>query len=171
MAIYRHVYLSFWKDEKIMEKFSKEEKLLFIFFLTNGNTTQIGVYRILVKEIAFYTGIDEEMVAKLMEKLENEYHMIKYNKNTHEIAIVHWAKYNMNKLGGKPIMDCISSELKKVQDVSLLKIVLEEVAKEKVRALFLKEIKEREGREKNKDDDLYEKPSEEELRKVRQLYG
>ena len=111
------------------------------------------------------------MVAKLMDKLENEYHMIKYNKNTHEIAIVHWAKYNMNKLGGKPIMDCISSELKKVQDVSLLKIVLEDVAKEKVRALFLKEIKEREGREKNKDDDLDEKPSEEELRKVRQLYG
>ena len=36
---------------------------------------------------------------------------------------------------------------------------------------ILKEIKEREGREKNKDDDLYEKPSEEELRKVRQLYG
>lgn len=68
-------------------------------------------------------------------------------------------------------MDCISSELKKVQDVSLLKIVLKEVAKEKIRALFLKEIKEREGREKNKDDDLYEKPSEEELRKVRQLYG
>lgn len=68
-------------------------------------------------------------------------------------------------------MDCISSELKNVQDVSLLKIVLKDVAKEKVRALFLKEIKEREGREKNKDDDLYEKPSEEELRKVRQLYG
>lgn len=68
-------------------------------------------------------------------------------------------------------MDCISSELKKVQDVSLLKIVLKDVAKEKVRALFLKEIKEREGREKSKDDDLYEKPSEEELRKVRQLYG
>lgn len=68
-------------------------------------------------------------------------------------------------------MDCISSELKKVQDVSLLKIILEDVAKENIRALFLKEIKEREGREKNKDDDLYEKPSEEELRKVRQLYG
>lgn len=32
MAIYRHVYLSFWKDDKIMEQFSIEEKLLFIFF-------------------------------------------------------------------------------------------------------------------------------------------
>ena len=29
MAIYRHVYLSFWKDEKIMEKFSKEESFLY----------------------------------------------------------------------------------------------------------------------------------------------
>lgn len=160
----------FGRTKKLWRSLAKRRSCC-LFFLTNGNTTQIGVYRILVKEIAFYTGISEKMVAKLMDKLENEYHMIKYNKNTHEIAIVHWAKYNMNKLGGKPIMDCISSELKKVQDVSLLKIVLKDVAKEKVRALFLKEIKEREGREKNKDDDLYEKPSEEELRKVRQLYG
>ena len=114
-----------------------------------------------------------------MEKFENEYHMIKYNKNTHEIAIVHWAKYNMNKLGGKPIIDCISSELKRVDDVSLLKIILEDITREEIRALFLKEIKEREEREKKKhgfkakgeDDSLYEKPSEEELRKVRQLYG
>ena len=43
--------------------------------------------------------------------------------------------------------------------------------KRKGQSIILKEIKEREGREKNKDDDLYEKPSEEELRKVRQLYG
>ena len=43
--------------------------------------------------------------------------------------------------------------------------------KNKAEGLTPEEIKEREGREKNKDDDLYEKPSEEELRKVRQLYG
>lgn len=150
MAIYRHVYLSFWKDDKIMEQFSIEEKLLFIFFLTNGNTTQIGVYKILVKEIAFFTGISTAQVAMLMDKLENEYHMIKYNKNTHEIAIVHWAKYNMNKLGGKPIIDCISSELKRVEDASLLKIILADITREEIKNLFLKEIKEREERKKEK---------------------
>ena len=132
-----------------------------------------------MKEIAFYTGISTTQVEMLMEKFENEYNMIKYNKNTHEIAIVHWAKYNMNKLGGKPIIDCISSELKRVDDVSLLKIILEDITREEIKALFLKEIKEREEREKKKhgfkvkgeDDSLYEKPSEEQLRKVRQLYG
>ena len=114
-----------------------------------------------------------------MEKFENEYHMIKYNKNTHEIAIVHWAKYNMNKLGGKPIIDCISSELKRVDDVSLLKVILEDITREEIRKLFLKEIKEREDRTGRKesdereggDDYLYEKPSEEQLRKVKELYS
>lgn len=148
-----------------------------------------------------------------MDKLENEYHMIKYNKNTHEIAIVHWAKYNMNKLGGKPIIDCISSELKRVEDVSLLKIILADITREEIKNLFLKEIKEREGKEeieeieergnkkdnqradmskkgegkkygfgvyskgkfassvKGEDDSLYEKPSEEQLRKVKELYS
>ena len=160
-----------------------------------------------MKEIAFYTGISITQVAILMEKLENEYHMIKYNKNTHEIAIVHWAKYNMNKLGGKPITDCISSELKRVDDVSLLKVVLADITREEIRKLFLKEIKEREERQekekkknnektekykkgdekkhglgvhskgkfassvKGEDDSLYEKPSEEQLRKIKALYS
>lgn len=163
-----------------------------------------------MKEIAFLTGISANKVAMLMDKLENEYHMIKYNKNTHEIAIVHWAKYNMNKLGGKPIIDCISSELKRVEDVSLLKIILADITREEIKNLFLKEIKEREGKEeigergnkkdnqrsdmskkgdgkkhgfgvyskgkfassvKGEDDSLYEKPSEEQLRKVKELYS
>ena len=160
-----------------------------------------------MKEIAFYTGISITQVAMLMEKLENEYHMIKYNKNTHEIAIVHWAKYNMNKLGGKPIIDCISSELKRVDDVSLLEVVLADITREEIRKLFLKEIKDREERQekekkknsektennkkgdekkhglgvhskgkfassvKGEDDSLYEKPSEEQLRKIKALYS
>lgn len=154
-----------------------------------------------MKEIAFFTGISTTKVAMLMDKLENEYNMIKYNKNTHEIAIVHWAKYNMNKLGGKPIIDCISSELKRVEDVSLLKIILADITREEIKNLFLKEIKERENKKDNKrgdmskkgdgkkhgfgvyskgkfassvkgeDDSLYEKPSEEQLRKVKELYS
>lgn len=154
-----------------------------------------------MKEIAFFTGISTTQVAMLMDKLENEYHMIKYNKNTHEIAIVHWAKYNMNKLGGKPIIDCISSELKRVEDVSLLKVILADITREEIKNLFLKEIKERENKKDNKkadmskkgdgkkhglgvyskgkfansvkgeDDSLYEKPSEEQLRKVKELYS
>lgn len=139
-----------------------------------------------------------DKISMMMDKFENEYNIIKYNKKTHEIAIVHWSKYNMNRLGGKPICDCISSELKRVEDVSLLKVILNDITREEIRKLFLKEIEERENKSKSndnkigevkkhefrtypkskfassvegEDDTLYEKPSEEQLRRVRELYS
>ena len=173
MALYRHVYLKFWKDDKVMELFSVEEKLLFLFLLTNPNTTQIGVYKILPKEIAFMTGFEEEEVSIMLELFEKEYKLIKYNKLTHEIAIVHWARYNLNKAGGKPMMDCISSELSRVEDVSLLQVILEHIKNEKIKQLYINVINREKGESskvKNEGEVIYERPSEEQLRRARELY-
>ena len=173
MALYRHVYLKFWKDDKVMELFSVEEKLLFLFLLTNPNTTQIGVYKILPKEIAFMTGFEEEEVSIMLELFEKEYKLIKYNKLTHEIAIVHWARYNLNKAGGKPMMDCISSELSRVEDVSLLEIILSHIKNENIKKLYINAIrreKEESSKVKNEGEVIYERPSEEQLRRARELY-
>ena len=173
MALYRHVYLKFWKDDKVMELFSVEEKLLFLFLLTNPNTTQIGVYKILPKEIAFMTGFEEEEVSIMLELFEKEYKLIKYNKLTHEIAIVHWARYNLNKAGGKPMMDCISSELSRVEDVSLLQVILDYIKNEGIKKLYINVIrreKEKSSKVKNEGEVIYERPSEEQLRRARELY-
>lgn len=173
MAFYRHVYLKFWKDDKVMELFSVEEKLLFLFLLTNPNTTQIGVYKILPKEIAFMTGFEEEEVSIMLELFEKEYKLIKYNKLTHEIAIVHWARYNLNKAGGKPMMDCISSELSRVEDVSLLQVILSHIKNEKIKKLYVDVINREKGESSKVKDEgevIYERPSEEQLRRARELY-
>ena len=173
MALYRHVYLKFWKDDKVMELFSVEEKLLFLFLLTNPNTTQIGVYKILPKEIAFMTGFEEEEVSIMLELFEKEYKLIKYNKLTHEIAIVHWARYNLNKAGGKPMMDCISSELSRVEDVSLLQVILDHIKNEKIKQLYINVINREKGESskvENEGEVIYERPSEEQLRRARELY-
>ena len=173
MALYRHVYLKFWKDDKVMELFSVEEKLLFLFLLTNPNTTQIGVYKILPKEIAFMTGFEEEEVSIMLELFEKEYKLIKYNKLTHEIAIVHWARYNLNKAGGKPMMDCISSELSRVEDVSLLQVILDHIKNENIKKLYINAIrreKDKSSKVKDEGEVIYERPSEEQLRRARELY-
>ena len=173
MALYRHVYLKFWKDDKVMELFSVEEKLLFLFLLTNPNTTQIGVYKILPKEIAFMTGFEEEEVSIMLELFEKEYKLIKYNKLTHEIAIVHWATYNLNKAGGKPMMDCISSELRRVEDVSLLQVILDHIKNENIKKLYINAIRREKGESSKVKDEgevVYERPSEEQLRRARELY-
>lgn len=181
MALYRYVYQSFWRDEKVLTDFTPDERLVLLFLLTNGNTTQIGLYKILIKEIAFMTGFSEETIQIILDRFENKYKIIKYNKKTHEVALVNWAKYNLNKLGGKPAMDCIRSELKRVEDKSLLKVILEYITKEEIRKLYIdtigqsKEVKEK-GEEahgyrktKGKNESLYEKPTEDQIRRAKEL--
>ncbi|QJA09382.1 hypothetical protein HF520_10615 [Romboutsia sp. CE17] len=92
----------------------------------------------------------------------------------------------MDKVGGKPIMDCIKSELKNVEDVSLIEEVLKNIKKDEIRKLFIEAIKEKgdgscdyrrptigkiTNQYKEEDARLYAKPSEEQLRRARELYS
>ena len=140
MAIYRHVHVEFWKDPRVLEELTPEDKLFFLYLLTNQNTTQIGVYKITKKQIAFELGFSTETVNSLMDRFINNYKIIKYNNDTREIGIKNWGKYNLNKLG-KPMLDCIKSELKNVDDKSLLEFVKESISKEEIVSLFEQVIK------------------------------
>ncbi|MCI9061388.1 MULTISPECIES: hypothetical protein [Romboutsia] len=135
MAIYRHVHVEFWKDPKVLEELTPEDKLFFIYLLTNPNTTQIGVYKITKKQIAFELGFSIESVNVLMDRFINNYGFIKYNNDTREICLKNWGKYNLNKLG-KPMLDCVKSELKNVDDKSLLEFIKPSISKEEIVSLF-----------------------------------
>ena len=135
MAIYRHVHVEFWKDPKVLEELTPEDKLFFIYLLTNPNTTQIGVYKITKKQIAFELGFSIESVNVLMDRFINNYGLIKYNSDTREICLKNWGKYNLNKLG-KPMLDCVKSELKNVDDKSLLEFIKPSICKEEIVSLF-----------------------------------
>jgi len=135
MAIYRHVHVEFWKDPRVLDELTPEEKLFFLYILTNQNTTQIGVYKITKKQIAFELGFSTEVVNSLMDRFINNYKCIKYNNDTREIAIKNWGKYNLNKLG-KPMLDCVRSELKNVDDKDLLQFVKPSILKSEIVSLF-----------------------------------
>lgn len=135
MAIYRHVHVEFWKDPKVLEELTPEDKLFFIYLLTNPNTTQIGIYKITKKQIAFELGFSIESVNVLMDRFINNYGLIKYNSDTREICLKNWGKYNLNKLG-KPMLDCVKSELKNVDDKSLLEFIKPSISKDEIVSLF-----------------------------------
>ena len=81
----------------MLEELTPEDKLFFIYLLTNPNTTQIGVYKITKKQIAFELGFSIESVNVLMDRFINNYGLIKYNNDTREICLKNWGKYNLNK--------------------------------------------------------------------------
>lgn len=65
MATQRLVNTNFWKDNYI-SNLDPTEKLLFLYFITNPQTTLAGIYEINIREVAFDTGIDREMVLKIL---------------------------------------------------------------------------------------------------------
>jgi DnaD/phage-associated family protein len=135
MAKYRIIQTDFWRNPIVSEEMTPEDKYFYLYLLTNPLTTQIGIYKITKKQIAFDLGYSIESVYLLMERFIEHHKLIRYNPETRELAIKNWGKYNLHK-GGKPVMDCISSELKEVEDLSLIEYVAEAINKQEILSLY-----------------------------------
>jgi DnaD/phage-associated family protein len=139
MAKYRHVHVDFWQDAKVVEEMTPEDRYFYIYLLTNPNTTQIGIYQITKKQMAFELGYSIETINKLLDRFEKVHEVIRYNPDTREIAIINWGKYNLVK-GGKPILDCVRRELSEVKDKSMIAVVAQKIPNENIKSLFLEQI-------------------------------
>jgi DnaD/phage-associated family protein len=135
LAKFRKVRVDFWMDPIASEEMTPEDKYFYLYLLTNPRTTQIGIYKITKKQMAFDMGYSIESVQSLMERFIRHHQLIRYNPETRELAIKNWGENNFDK-AGKPMMDCIFSELKKVVDVSMIPFVLESIHKQEFRSLY-----------------------------------
>lgn len=131
MAKYRHVHTAFWEDPKVLEEMTPEDKYFYLYLLTNPKTTQIGVYAITKKQMAFDLGYSTESVTALLDRFINNHKLVKYNEETRELAIIHWGKYNLYK-AGKPVLDCIKKELVEVKDKTLLWELMNHIPNESI---------------------------------------
>jgi DnaD/phage-associated family protein len=143
MAKFRKVRFDFWMDPIVSEEMTPEDRYFYLYLLTNHRTTQIGIYKITKKQIAFDMGYSIESVHSLMERFIKLHQLIRYNPETRELAIKNWGENNFDK-AGKPMMDCILSELKDVKDTSLLQFVLESIKKQEFRRVYESFIKKEE---------------------------
>lgn len=90
MAKNRYVNTHFWSDSYISE-LDPTEKLLFIYLLTNPFSNIAGVYEITLKQISLDTGIDKEMVLKLLDRFQNDKKIFYFESSW--IFIVNFTKH------------------------------------------------------------------------------
>lgn len=114
MAIYRTLYTKFWEDDKVLDEMSMEEKLLYIYLLTNPRVKQCGCYAISFHQIFLQTNISKENAKKIIERFEKELNLVKYSKNTKEILLLNFYKYNWTP--SHLIKTCIEKELNEVKE-------------------------------------------------------
>lgn len=160
MAVFRTVKTSFWTDRKIVDDFSPEDKYFFLYLLTNPKTTQLGIYEFVPKIAAFDLGYSKEVVMVLLDRFENKYGILKYSKNTGEIAIKNFLNHSIIK-GGKPVMDCLKKEEKAVKDKNLIIYIFNNITeasksndtvKEFIKYIKEKYMKDENDNERNVDD-------------------
>ena len=87
MAKYRAVQTSFWEDPKVLEEMTPEDNLFYLYLLTNPKATQIGIYQITRKQMAFEIGYSVESINALMDRFEKHHGLIKYNFDTRELCL------------------------------------------------------------------------------------
>ena len=97
MAIYRNVQLSFWTDNKVEDEFTPEDKYFYLYLLTNPQTNICGCYEVSYSQLTNQTGYNKDTIIRLIERFENVHKVIKFNKETKEMLILNWYKYNWSK--------------------------------------------------------------------------
>lgn len=124
MGINRIVNTDFWEDEKVLDSFSPEDKYFWLYLLTNPRTRQLGIYKLPIKIISFQMGYSDETVKVLIDRFERTYKVIRYNRETQEVAILNYLKWSIVR-GGKPVEDCVKADMALVKDKSLITFVYE----------------------------------------------
>lgn len=118
MGIKRIVDTAFWTDGKV-DDFSPEDKYFMLYLLTNPFSTQLGIYEISIKQVAFQMGYSTDAVKVLIERFENKYGIILFSQHTNEIAIKNFLRHSIVK-GGAPVRDCLIKEIKNVKNKALV---------------------------------------------------
>ena len=118
VGIKRIVDTSFWTDGKV-DEFSPEDKYFMLYLLTSPFSTQLGIYEISIKQVAFQLGYSADTVKVLLDRFENKYGVILFSAATNEVAIKNFLRHSIIK-GGAPVRDCLIKELKKVKNRDLI---------------------------------------------------
>lgn len=124
MSKFRQIQTSFWSDTYIQEEMTAEDKYFYLYLMTNEFTTQIGIYPITKKQMAFDLGYSLESVQALLQRFETFHKLIKYDTETREIILLKWAENNLN-VGGKPVQDLIKKEISQVKNKEFLFLMFE----------------------------------------------
>ena len=114
MAIYRQVKMSFWTDPLVSDNFSAEDKYFFLYLLTNLHTNLCGCYEVSKTQVAKEMGYSEETINAVIDRFENKYNLIRYDKKTYELLILNWSKHNWTE--SPKFRKLVEKEIESIKD-------------------------------------------------------
>lgn len=85
---------SIWRDEKIHRYFTAEDKIFWMFLLTNSNTNNLGCYKFDYYYSSDELGYTEDVLKNILKRFVEYHKVILHDTKTNEILIKNYSKYN-----------------------------------------------------------------------------
>ena len=119
MSLKRVVDTRFWNQVDVMERYSSQDKLFALYLMTCPRSTQLGIYSLPKRVIAFDMSLDDDQVGQLLARFQDDYQVIAYSDQTQEVAILDFLTYSLVK-GGQPVERLLRNQAEDVRDSQLL---------------------------------------------------
>ncbi len=127
MSLKRVVDTRFWNQVDVMERYSSQDKLFALYLMTCPRSTQLGIYSLPKRVIAFDMSLDDDQVGQLLARFQDDYQVIAYSDQTQEVAILDFLTYSLVK-GGQPVERLLRNQAEDVRDSQLLVKVFQHLA-------------------------------------------
>ncbi|MGE4321028.1 MAG: hypothetical protein AB7E61_06250 [Acholeplasmataceae bacterium] len=112
-----------WRDPKMTDDFTPEDKYFWLYCLTNPYANLSGAYEISIKQISDDLGYNDDTVKNLIYRFTNIHKMITYIVETKEIFIHNWYRYNWTK--SPKFETALYKYIAKIKDEDLRKLLYE----------------------------------------------
>lgn len=122
----RMVDTELWNDEDIVESFTAEDRYFWLYLLTNPHNDICGVLKNSPSLISRDMGYHKDCIVNLIYRFENIHKLIFVDKETKEIFILNWYKYNWTK--SPKIISLVENQIEKIKSETIKEMVKDRVS-------------------------------------------
>lgn len=122
----RMIDTELWNNEDIIEHFTAEDKYFWLYLLTNPHNKMCGVLKNSPSLIARDMGLHKDTIVNLVYRFENVHHLIVCDKETNEIFILNWYKFNWTK--SPKIISIIEKEKNEVKSGNISDLIEDRIS-------------------------------------------
>lgn len=121
----RMIDTELWNNEDIVEYFTAEDRFFWLYLLTSPHNNICGVFKNSPALIARDMGLHKDTIVNLLYRFENIHKLIYIDKETNEILILNWYKFNWTS--SSKLLSLIEKEKKIIKSETIKKLLNERV--------------------------------------------
>lgn len=121
----RMIDTELWNNEDIIETFTAEDRYFWLYLLTNPHNQICGVLKNSPALIARDMGLHKDTIVNLLYRFENIHKAIYVDKDTNEIFILNWYKFNWTT--SPKLLSVIGKEMISIKSETIRKLLFERV--------------------------------------------